>query len=64
MDQIGVPSDFKSEVPQVSAPLADSAKGVEISVNIRYEPFTKSESRCLLKLNSPEGIEYTCLLFG
>lgn len=44
--------------------MADSAKGVEVSVNIRYEPYTIGDSRSILKLNSPEGMEYTCLLFG
>ncbi len=48
----------------VPAPAADSSKGVEISCNIRYEPFTIGDSRAVLKLNSPEGMEYTCLLYG
>ena len=46
------------------APAADSTKGVEISCNIRYEPFTIGDSRAVLKLTSPEGMEYTCLLYG
>ena len=46
------------------APIADSVKGVEVSVNVRYEPFSIGDSRAILKLNSPEGMEYTCLLFG
>jgi hypothetical protein len=37
---------------------------VELSVNIRYEPYTIGDSRANLKLTSPEGMEYTCLLFG
>ncbi len=64
LDAPGAPSDFKSEVPQVAAVAADSAKGVEISVNVRYEPFTIGDSRAIIKLTSPEGMEYTCLLFG
>mmetsp|Transcript_22444 Transcript_22444/g.16939 ORF Transcript_22444/g.16939 Transcript_22444/m.16939 type:complete len:201 (+) Transcript_22444:37-639(+) len=63
LDQPGT-SDFKAEVPQVTAPISDSPKGVEVSVNIRYEPFTIGYSRSLLKLTSPEGLEYTCLLNG
>lgn len=35
-----------------------------MSVNIRYEPFTIGDSRGVLKLTSPEGMEYSCLLFG
>lgn len=57
-------TDFKAEVAQVTAPAADSGKGVEVSCGVRYEPFTIGESRAILKLSSPEGIEYTCLLYG
>jgi len=56
--------DFKAEVAQVPAPIAESYKGVEVSVNIKYEPFTIGDSRGVLKLTSPEGMEYSCLLFG
>lgn len=31
---------------------------------MRFEPFTIGDSRAILKLSSPEGIEYTCLLYG
>jgi hydrocephalus-inducing protein len=58
-------SDFKIEGPlQAVAQAADSSKGVEVTVNIKYEPITIGDSRSILKLNSPEGMEYTCLLFG
>jgi len=63
LDSAGA-SDFKAEVATVPAGIADSPKGVEISVNIVYQPFSLVDSRAILKLNSPEGIEYTCLLFG
>jgi hydrocephalus-inducing protein len=64
LDAPGAQCEFKSEVPQVAALAADSYKGVEISVNVRYEPFTIGTSKAIVKLNSPEGMEYTCLLFG
>jgi len=64
IDQPGAPSDFKAEVAQVSAPAAESHKGVEVSCSIRYEPFTIGDSRGVLKLASPDGMDYTCLLFG
>jgi len=64
LDQPGQICDFKSEVPQVQAAAADSAKGVEILVNVKYEPFTIGDTRAILKLTSPEGMEYTCLLLG
>lgn len=56
--------DFKAEVASVPAPIAESYKGIDVSVNVRYEPFTIGDSRGVLKLTSPEGMEYTCLLFG
>lgn len=56
--------DFKAEVAQVQAPIAENYKGVEVSVNVKYEPFTIGDSRGVLKLTSPEGMEYSCLLFG
>lgn len=64
IDQPGAPCDFKAEVAQVSAPAAESLKGVEVTCSIRYEPFTIGDSKGVLKLTSPEGIDYTCLLFG
>ena len=56
--------DFKADVPQVAAPAAENQKGVEVQLSIRYEPFTIGDSRGVLKLTSPEGMEYSCLLFG
>lgn len=56
--------DFKADVATVAAAAADSQKGVDLQVNVRYEPFTIGDSRGLLKLTSPEGMEYSCLLFG
>jgi hypothetical protein len=64
LDQPGQICDFKSEVPQVQAAAADSSKGIEVLVNVKYEPFTIGETRAILKLTSPEGMEYTCLLLG
>ena len=63
----GVPGvvDFKLEGnPTIPAPTADSFKGVELSVNIKYEPYTIGDSRSVIKLTCPEGLEYNCLLFG
>lgn len=56
--------DFKAEVATVPAAAADSNKGLPLAINIRYEPFTIGDSRGVLKLTSPEGMEYSCLLFG
>ena len=56
--------DFKAEVATIAAPVADSFKGNDLSINIRYEPFTIGDSRGILKLTSPEGMEYICMLYG
>lgn len=64
IDNTGAASDFKAEVPQVVAAAAENHKGLEVTCAIRYEPFTIGDSRGVLKLQSPDGMEYTCLLFG
>jgi hypothetical protein len=56
--------DFKAEVATIAAPLADSFKGIDLSINIRYEPTTIGDYRGILKLTSPEGLEYNCMLYG
>lgn len=56
--------DFKAEVATIAAPAADSFKGIDLSINIRYEPVTIGDSRGILKMTSPEGLEYTCMLYG
>lgn len=33
-------------------------------MNIRYEPITIGDSRGVVKLTSPEGCEYTAMLYG
>lgn len=63
LDEKGVP-DFKAEQATVAAAAAETSKGTMLSVNVRYEPFTIGDSRAVLKLQSPEGMEYSCLLFG
>lgn len=56
--------DFKAEVATIPAAAADSNKGLDLAVNVRYEPITIGDSRGVLKLQSAEGMEYSCLLFG
>lgn len=64
-DMSGHPSTcFKVEQPSIQAPAAENNNGVNLSANIRFEPNIIGESRAVLKLTSPENIEYTCLLYG
>lgn len=59
-DMSGHPSTcFKVEQPNVQAPAAENNNGVNLTVNIRFEPNMIGESRALLKLTSPEHLEYT-----
>ena len=59
-DMEGHPSTcFKVEQATVQAPACENNNGVNLSVNIRFEPNNIGESRALLKLTSPENIEYT-----
>ena len=64
VDNPAAQCDFKAELAQIQAPAAENSKGVELQCAIRYEPYTIGDSRGVLKLNSPEGIEYTCMLYG
>lgn len=56
--------DFTSESNTINAPAADSREGIEVPVNINFEPASISESRAILKISSPEGGEYSCYLIG
>ena len=58
------PIDFTVENPTINAPPTDSHDGVEVPVNIRYEPSTVGESRAQLTVSSPDGGEYQCYLIG
>lgn len=64
-DMEGHPSTcFKIEQASVQAAAAENNNGVSVAVNVRFEPNIIGESRAILKLTSPENIEYTCLLYG
>jgi hydrocephalus-inducing protein len=64
-DMVGHPSTcFKIEQQSVQALAAENNNGVNISVNVRFEPNIIGEIRAILKLTSPENIEYTCMLYG
>ena len=48
----------------MAAVAAENSKGTDVSCNVRFEPSTIGDSRAVLKLNSPEGMEYVCNLYG
>ena len=57
--------EFTTDTSIVSTMAAESQiNGVELNINVCYEPFTIYDSRGVLKLTSPEGMEYSCLLHG
>jgi len=45
-------------VPNIPAPIADS-NGANLALNIRFEPNIIGESRAIVKLTSPENLEYS-----
>ncbi len=56
--------DFVVENPSVNAPGADSYEGVEVSVNLKFEPSILGEVSAQLTVVSAEGGEYNCILHG
>ena len=62
--QTGACTDFKVDATTINAPICDNINGVELSINIRFEPNNLGDSRAKLVVTNPEGMEYNCLLFG
>jgi len=62
--QGGAATDFRSEQNTIPAPVADSMTGIDLSVNVVFTPNNIGESRAILIITNPDGIEYTCLLYG
>lgn len=52
------------DLPNITAPAADSKDGVEVSVNIKFEPSGMNESKSLLVISSVEGGTYQYYLVG
>ena len=59
----GAGSDFEVE-PSVAAPAAESSAGVEVAVDVTYEPSKMGESADTLTVSSAEGGEFVCQLVG
>lgn len=62
--QGGIATDFKCDQASISAQGAESHNGAEISVNVKFEPNNIGESRAILLITNPDGVEYSCLLYG
>ena len=56
--------EFTVDTPNVTAPAADTKDGVEVSVNIKFEPSSMNESKALLTISSVEGGSYQYYLVG
>ena len=56
--------DFTIDVLNFNAPPSESNDGIEVGVNIKYEPSALGDSRAILVLTSPDAGEYQCLLIG
>ena len=57
-------TDFEVGPPSLQQPPCENYDGIEISVDIEFEPSTLAESRALLIISSPEAGEYQCMLYG
>jgi hydrocephalus-inducing protein len=60
----GPATDFKAEPTSLNAAPADSYNGTELSVNVRFDPNSIGESSAIMSITNPDGVEYTCLLYG
>lgn len=56
--------EFTVDTPTINATPADSKDGVEVPVNIKFEPSGISESKALLTITSNEGGSYQYYLVG
>lgn len=52
------------EKDPVTAPPSDSKEGVDVPVNIRFEPSSMNESKAILTISNPEGGTYQYYLVG
>jgi len=61
---VGMPGgDFEVEAT-VAAPAAEGSNGVEVAVDVTFEPSKMGDSSDTLTISSAEGGEYTCVLKG
>lgn len=60
----GQMTDFTVLTNPFPAQPADSSEGIELSLNILFEPSTLGESKALLTITSPDAGESQCLLVG
>ena len=56
--------EFSVDTPNINAPAADSKEGIEVSVNIKFEPSGMNESKALMVISSVEGGTYQYYLVG
>lgn len=59
-----VQGDFSVDSTSINAPASDSKEGIEVPINIKFEPSSLNESRGLMTITSNEGGEYQCYLIG
>ena len=59
----GAPIDFECD-PSVNAPAAEGSNGIEVAVDLTFEPSSMKGSDALLTISSAEGGEYTCEVRG
>lgn len=60
----GVTGDFNVSNTTINAPAAEGKEGIEVAVNVRFEPSSPNESKAIMYISSPEGGIYQCYLIG
>lgn len=60
----GPTGDFTVESKDIKANASNEEGGIEVGVDIRFQPSMMNEVRALLVLSSPDGGEYKALLVG
>jgi len=62
--QGGPSTEFKTDSNSISANAVDNQSGKEYALNIKYEPCSLGDCAAILVLTNPDGVEYSCLLYG
>lgn len=49
---------------QIQAPASDSPDGIEVPIDVTFEPSSRNESRGIMTIQNPEGGTYQCYMIG
>jgi hypothetical protein len=58
------PNEFTVDTPTINAIGTELKEGVDVSVNIKFEPSSMNEAKSLMTITSVDGGTYQCYLIG